>query len=127
MNALFGLGKYLYAIPFIVFGFGHLTNAGAMAGMVPIPGGEIWVYITGIGHIAAAVSIIIGKWDKLGTALLGLMLLIFALSLHLPGMMNATDAMAKQGSMGQLLKDLSLAGAAWMYAAHMAKDKSVIG
>ncbi len=127
MNVLLGLGKYLYAIPFIFFGIGHLTNAAAMAPMVPIPGGEIWVYITGIGHFAAAASIIIGKWDKLGTTLFGLMLLIFALSIHLPGMLNATDEMAKQGSFSQLLKDLSLAGGAWMYASGLAKDKSVIG
>ncbi|MEZ5042908.1 MAG: hypothetical protein R2828_23635 [Saprospiraceae bacterium] len=126
MNAVLKLGKYIYALPMLVFGLGHLGNANAMAGMVPIPGGAIWVYLTGIGLIAAAVSIAIGKMDKLATALLGLMLIIFALSIHLPGMLGA-EGMAAQSAMGNMLKDLALGGAAWAYAANMAKDNAVIG
>ncbi|MCB0617406.1 MAG: DoxX family membrane protein [Saprospiraceae bacterium] len=125
MNAVFGLGRYLYAVPFIVFGLFHFMSAKDMAGMVPIPGGEIWVYLTGLAHIAAAVSIIIGKMDKLGTALLGLMLLIFALSIHLPGVINSGGE--DPGAMSNFLKDTMLAGAAWMYAGSMAKDNAVIG
>ena len=126
MNTVLNVGKYLYAIPLLVFGFAHLGNANAMAGMVPIPGGAFWVYLTGVALIAAAVSIAIGKMDKLATALLGLMLIIFALSIHLPGMMGS-EGMAQQASMSNLLKDLALSGAAWFYAAHVAKDKAVIG
>jgi uncharacterized membrane protein YphA (DoxX/SURF4 family) len=127
MNAILGLGKYLFAAIFLVFGLGHFSNASAMAGIVPIPPGTLWVYVTGVGHVAAALSIIIGKYDKLGSFLLGVMLLIFALSIHLPGMMNAADAMAQQGAMGNLLKDIGLAGGAWIYAKSMAKDSSIIG
>lgn len=123
MNSILNLGKYLYALPFAIFGLMHLASGPQMAGMVPIPGGAIWVYITGIGLLAASVSILIGKYDKLGAALLGLMLLIFALSIHLPGVMGE-NAMS---SMPNLLKDLGLAGAAWMYAGSLAKDNSVIG
>lgn len=122
MNAVLGLGRYLYAVPLLVFGAFHFMNANAMAGMVPIPGGAVWVYITGLGLVAAAVSIFIGKYDKLGTALLGLMLLIFALSIHIPGVMDGNQA-----SMPNFLKDVAMAGAAWMYAASLAKDSSVIG
>lgn len=127
MNTILGLGRYLFAASLMVFGFGHLSNASAMAGMVPIPAGELWVYITGVALIAGAVSILIGKLDKLGSALLGVMLLIFACSIHLPGLINAADGMARQGFMGGFLKDIGLAGGAWMYAIGMAKDKSVIG
>ncbi len=126
MNGILGLGKYLFAVPFAVFGIMHLMNADAMAGMTPF-GGSIIVYITGLALIAAAVSIFIGKYDKLGTALLGLMLLLFALLVHARGLSAATDAGASAASMGSLLKDLSLAGAAWMYAGSLSKDKSVIG
>mgnify|MGYP001193125874 CR=1 FL=1 len=126
MNAILGLGKYLFAVPFAVFGIMHLMNADAMAGMAPF-GGAIIVYITGLALIAAAVSIIIGKMDKLATALLGLMLLLFALFVHAKGLSAATDAGASAASMGNLLKDLMLAGAAWMYSASLSKDKAVIG
>lgn len=33
MNALLGIGKYLFAIPFLVFGVFHFMGAEAMAGM----------------------------------------------------------------------------------------------
>ena len=121
MNTITGIGKYLFAIPFIVFGLFHFMGAKDMASMVPIPGGVIWVYLTGLAHIAAGVAIIIGKMDQLATTLLGIMLVIFALSIHLPAVVSSAGE--DPGAMGNLLKDLSLAGAAWVYARHAAVDK----
>ena len=126
MDKVLNLGKYLFAVPFAIFGIMHLMNANAMAGMAPF-GGAIIVYITGIALLAAAVSIIIGKMDKLATALLGVMLLLFVFLIHAKGVANAADDMAAQMSMGNMLKDLALAGAAWMYAAMGAKDNAFIG
>jgi uncharacterized membrane protein YphA (DoxX/SURF4 family) len=122
MKAITGIGKYLYALPIFIFGLFHFMNANAMAGMVPLPGGVVWVYITGAGLLAAALSIFIGKYDKLGTFLLGIMLLIFAFSLHLPGAMEGD-----QSSTSSFLKDFAMAGAALMYAHALAKDNSVLG
>jgi len=119
MNALLSSGKYLYAIPFAIFGIFHFMNAEGMAGIVPIPGGVIWVYITGVALLAAVVSMLTGKKDKLATMLLGVLMLIFALAIHLPAVLGGD-----QMSMASLLKDLSLAGAAWMYAQHQAVDAS---
>jgi putative oxidoreductase len=119
MNAVLGLGRYLFAIPFLAFAAFHFMGANDMVGMVPIPGGVIWVYITGLGLLLAPIAMLIGKYDKLAAALLGLMLLIFALSIHLPNALN--------GDPGGMLKDLMLAGGAWMYATNFAKDNSVIG
>lgn len=123
MNAITGLGKYMFALIIAVFGLFHFMNGPAMAGMVPIPGGVFWVYLSGAGLIAAALSIVLGKYDKLGTTLLGFVLLIFALGVHLRGMMGSEDP----SYMANLLKDIGLAGAAWMYAGGFAKDKSIIG
>ncbi|MEO1262690.1 MAG: DoxX family protein [Bacteroidota bacterium] len=117
MNALLNLGKYLYAVPFAIFGIFHFAGADAMAGMAP--GGVIMVYFTGICLLAASVSMLIGKYDKLATTLLGVMLILFAAVLH------SSSAMA--GDATNFLKDIALAGAAWMYAANLAKDKSIIG
>ena len=122
MKAVTGLGKYLFAIPLLIFGLFHFMGANDMAGMVPIPGGAIWVYITGAGLIAAAISMFIGKLDKLATVLLALMLLIFVFAIHLGGAMEGNQA-----STANLLKDLAMAGGALMYANSMAKDDSVIG
>ena len=126
MNAITGLGKYLFALPFLGFGAGHFMNADAMAGMAP--GGKVMVYVTGIALVLAAISMLIGKMDKLATALLGLMLLLFAFMLHMPGMMDGEAAeMAKQAAMSNFMKDVALAGAAWMYSSSIAKDNAIIG
>jgi uncharacterized membrane protein YphA (DoxX/SURF4 family) len=119
MNSILGIGKYLFAVPFAIFGFFHLTNAATFNEMVGPPGGEVMVYITGILLLAASVSMLIGKFDKLATVLLALMLILFALIIHLPS--------AMEGNAGQLLKDIALAGGALMYANSYARDNSIIG
>lgn len=117
MNAILNLGKYLYALPFAVFGVFHFMNAEAMKGMAF--GSSILVYITGAALIAATVSMLIGKMDKLAAVLLAVFLLLTTFLVHLD------SAMA--GDAGNLLKDLALAGAALMYAGNVAKDNAVIG
>ena len=125
MGSIIKLGKYLFAIPFIVFSLFHFMGASDMAAMAP--GGVVMVYISGVAMLAAGVSIIIGKYDKLAAVLLALLLIIYIVTIHIPGLMGAgDDAMAMQMSMGGLLKDLGLAGGALMYAS-MAKDNSIIG
>lgn len=110
------ISRYLFAVPFVVFGLFHLMGADNMAGMVPIPGGAFWVYLTGLAMIAAGVSFIIKKMDYWAGIGLGALLLIYVLSIHVPAMMNAADEMAGQMAMGSILKDLALAGAAFMMA-----------
>ena len=120
MNAILNLGKYLYALPFAVFGVFHFMNAEAMKGMAF--GSSILVYITGAALIAATVSMLIGKMDKLAAVLLAVFLLLMVFLVHLGG---ATGG--DQAATGNLLKDLALAGAALMYAGNVAKDNAVIG
>ncbi|MCO6475944.1 MAG: DoxX family membrane protein [Phaeodactylibacter sp.] len=117
MNAVLSIGKYLYAIPFAVFGIFHFMNAEAMKGIAF--GSPILVYLTGAALIAGAVSLLIGKLDKLAAVLLAVFLLLTAFLVHL-------DA-AMQGDASSFLKDLMLAGAALMYAGNLAKDNAVIG
>ncbi|MFM8179661.1 MAG: hypothetical protein ACKOAG_10835, partial [Candidatus Kapaibacterium sp.] len=85
-----------------------------MAGMVPswIPGGVLWVYLTGAANVLAAVAFLTGKKVKLAGRLTALMVVIFILTIHLPGVINAADDMARQIAMTMLLKDLGLAGGA---------------
>jgi len=117
MNAVLNIGKYLYAVPFAIFGLFHFLNAENMKGLAF--GSSILVYLTGAALIAAAVSLIIGKLDKLAAVLLAVFLVLTALLVHLEA--------ATSGDPGSLLKDLMLAGAALMYAKTMAKDNAVIG
>ena len=111
--------RIIFAVPFAVFGFFHFMNGSAMAGMVPIPGGIFWVYLTGAAMLAASVSIIIRKKAYLACLLLALLLAIYALSIHLPGAIEGN-----QSSMINFLKDLALSGAALCFAGRFANDPS---
>ena len=117
MNGIIGLGRYLFAIPFVVFGIFHFMNANEMAGMAP--GGAVMVYITGACLLLAGISLLIGKYDKLAAVLLALLMLLFMIP-HIQNMSNDPN------EMGNILKNIGLAGGALM-AASMAKDHSIIG
>lgn len=126
MNNVLNLGKWVFILPFTVFGIMHIINAEQMTGMVPayLSGGALWVYLTGFAQLAFATSVILGKYDKLAAVLCAVMLLIFILTLHFPGLSNLQ--MSKM-AMNNMLKDLGLVGGAMMYASRFAIDKSVVG
>src|SRR5580692_2242702 len=99
------LGRVIYAVPFLAFGANHLLNAGQMAGMVPsyIPGGIFWIYFTGAAMVLAALAIITGKQGRNACFGLALMLLVFIVTIHSPGLSNPQ---MKMMSMVNLLKDM---------------------
>jgi len=124
MSSLIGkIGRFVFAVPFGIFGLLHFMNASAMSGMVPIPGGVFWVYLTGIALLAASVSIIIEKYARLACILLGVMLIIFVLSIHLPGVIGGE----MQPNMSNLLKDLAMAGGAWILAGKYSSESAGMG
>ncbi|TGK22399.1 DoxX family protein [Leptospira fluminis] len=107
------VGKYLYAVPFLIFGIFHLIYAPGMAGLVPsyIPFQVVWVYLTGVAMIAAAVSIFINKKTKLATTLLAVLLGLYIVLIHL-----GPAAGGNQQEVTALLKDLGLLGGALVIA-----------
>ena len=113
------VGRILYGLPLLVFGLLHFMAAPMMAGMVPafVPGGILWVYITGVALILAAIAIIANRLAPLASLLLGIMLLSFALTVHLPILLSGD-----QSAMPNLLKDTALAGAAFYIYAITSKE-----
>lgn len=110
------IARYLFAIPFIVFGILQFMNGPEMAkNILPDwPAGTFFVYLAGAALVGAGLSMILRKYEKLATFLLGLMLLIFVFTLHLPAFLGAQEEMAKQFAMTSMLKDVALAGGAFM-------------
>lgn len=101
------LAEMLYALIMGFFGVAHFTNVDAMSSIIPdyLPGdGTVWVYISGVALVAAALAILINKFKTMACYLLAVMLIIIALTIHLSA--------AQEGNPGQLLKDLGLAMAA---------------
>jgi len=119
MKNLKSIGRYLFAVPFGIFGLMHFMSANDMAGMVPgwLPGGVFWVYLTGLALVAAAVSFAIQKHTHLAGLLTAALMLVFVFTVHLPGVVGG-NMMA----MGGLLKDLGLAGGALLLASNYQQD-----
>lgn len=108
------IGRLLFALPFGIFGIIHFLTGSDLAGMVPdfIPGDIVWVYLTGTALIGSSVCIVAQIQVRRVSLLLSLMLLIFALTIHLPELMMETP-----NALPNLLKDLSLSGGALFLAA----------
>ena len=114
MNILTGVvARIFFAIPFLGFGAGHLMNASMMAGMVPIPGGIIWIYVTGAAMILAGIAAITKFQGRLAMLLLALLLLIYIVTIHIPAMMKPESM--QMGMLG-FYKDAGLLGGALMLA-----------
>ena len=115
------VARFVYALPFLMFGIMHFMMTQQMAGVVPdwMPAASFWVYFTGVAHIAAAIAIASNNLIRLAGILLAVMLLTFVFTVHLPGVFNP-ETMAS--SLTNLLKDTALAGGALM-AAHFASHR----
>lgn len=124
MNAVIGTGRYLLLLFLLGFGLKHLSDGADLAGMVPpfLPGGIVWIYVTGLAMILAVVSGLMGKWDKLAFTLAGVMILIFAATIHLRGVLDGGNPRV----LFDFLKDIGLTGACWMYASSYARDASFV-
>ncbi len=104
----------VFAIIMGLFGIYHLFNAENMKSNVPeyVPGGVIWVYITGIGFILAAVAILIDRYTKLACYMLAGMLLVFIFTIHIPMIVSGETETIKQTGLLMMLKDIGLVMAA---------------
>jgi hypothetical protein len=80
------LGRYLYAVSMIIFGFQHLVYANFIASLIPlwIPAHKFWAYATGVLLIATGLSIIFAWRIRSGSLWLGRMIGLWVLLVHLP-------------------------------------------
>lgn len=128
MNAFLSLGRWFFAIPFALFGLIHFMDTQAMGELlVPpyMPAKAIWVYLSGLGLVAAGLSMLLGRFDKLAATLLAIFLLLVVFLVHVPKAMAHEHG--STAALTNLIKDIALAGAAMMYAQYLAKDRSVVG
>lgn len=115
MKNLSTIGRILFAIPFAIFGLNHFLFLSFYIGNVTsfIPLGPYTIILTGIFLILASLSIIFNKYIKVSTILLAILLLIFILTIHIPGLF---DPDKWQFALIELLKDSSLMGGSLMIA-----------
>jgi uncharacterized membrane protein len=118
MKNLSTVGRILFAIPFAIFGLNHFLFLDFYIGTVSsfIPLGPYTVILTGVFLIMASLSIIFNKYIKVSTILLSILLLIFILTIHIPGLF---DPEKWKFALIELLKDTSLLGGSLMIAGMM--------
>lgn len=126
LSALTGpVARVLFALPFFVFGISHFAMPGQLAGTVPefLPGSVVWVYATGVVHLAASTAIMANRLVRAAGVLLAVMLLTFVATIHLPALLGTGGAGT---AMTNVLKDTALAGGA-LLAAHFAEHRDEAG
>lgn len=107
--------RILYAVALPVIGISHFVYADITASMVPawLPFHLGFAYLTGAGHIAAGLGLLLGILPRLAAALEASMICAFALLLHAPGV-AAAPTNRLQWTM--MLVATAYAGAAWIVA-----------
>ncbi len=122
MKQLGVLGRVLFALPFGVMGLNHFLMKDYFLGIMSsfIPGGAYTILLTGALLIFASISIILNKNLKLICFGLAGLLLIFILTIHIPGLFDTSKF---QTALIELLKDSALMGASLLLAINSEKDE----
>lgn len=113
----------LYAVALPLFGLHHLMDAAGAADAVPawLPFRLGWGYLTGAGHVAAGVAILVGVVPRLAATLEAIMIMSFVLLIHVPGVIGAArDPL--QWTM--LFVASAIGGAAWIVALSVGENAS---
>lgn len=109
------LARWLFAVALVPFGLSHFVYAEVTAKMVPswLPGHVGWAYLTGAGHIAAALAILLGILPRLAATLEAVMVSTFVLTVHVPGLLGAPG---DRGQWTELFVACFIGGAALLFA-----------
>ncbi len=107
--------RVLFGIAMGVFGLQHFLYAGFIATLVPswIPAPSFWVYLSGVGMIAAGLAIASGALSRAGGTWLGIMFLSWVVLLHGPRVARQLGNAAEWNS---LAVALAMGGASWIFA-----------
>ena len=107
--------RILYAVALPLIGISHFVYADFTASMVPawLPYHVGFAYLTGAGHIAAGLGLLLGILPRLAAALEASMISSFVILLHASGV-AAAPANRLQWTM--MLVATAYAGAAWIVA-----------
>lgn len=80
------LGRVFAASALACFGAEHMVNIGPFSPAVPrwIPFHPFWVVFVGLALLAAGLSLAWNRYTRLSSALTGVMIFIFVLTIHIP-------------------------------------------
>lgn len=131
-------GRIAFGVSLPVFGILHFVYPTSVAMLVdaapiPYPWPMFWAYLTGAGHFAAGVAIASGVMARLAAIIAGFMYASWALTLHLPRVLDNPVARSVENPVGyagdrqeftSTLVCIAFWGAAWIVAGSLTKRGS---
>ena len=114
-RVLVNVGRVLFGTTAVVFGVDHFLALDLIASLVPawMPGHLFLASLTGAAMIAAGVSIVTKWMDGLAAFGLGIVFLLFVVTLHVPRVLAAPQSPDEWSS---ALIALGMCGASWILA-----------
>lgn len=115
MVLLILIARILFSAIFLMSAIGHYTQAKTMseyAKSKKVPAPELAVFVTGIMLLLGGLSILLGAFVNIGAILLIIFLIPTAFIMH--NFWTVKDPMMKQQDQINFMKDLALAGAAFL-------------
>lgn len=123
-------GRFVFGASLPVFGILHFVFADNVAALVATatpawPSPLFMAYLTGAGHVAAGVAIATGIWARVAAILAGFMYATWAMTLHLPRVIDHPAARSLENPAGyggdrgeftSLFVCVAFWGAAWIVA-----------
>ena len=115
------VARALFGITCVFYGWSHFAYADYTATMVPswLPGRLGITYLTGLGHIAAGIGLIIGILPRLAATLEAIMVSLFSLLVWVPSffMQPRPDwATPPQNQWSEFVVTVVLTAAVWLVA-----------
>jgi len=109
------LARLLFALALPAFGLSHFVYADVTSSMVPscLPGHVAWAYLTGAGHLAAGVGILLGVLPRLAATLEALMVSAFLLTVNVPDLVRNPRGQVESA---EVFVSSAIAGTAFLVA-----------
>ena len=113
--------QVLFGLTCVFYGWSHFLYADYTAIMVPawLPSRPALAYLTGLGHLAAGLAIIVGILPRLAATLEAIMMSLFGLLVWIPSFFAQPRpkwATPPEHQWSELVVTLALAASAWIVA-----------
>jgi len=123
------VGRILLAVPYLMFGFGHLADPNMVGFGAAFGVPSILVYLSGATMLVGALAIMVGYQARLAGGVLALVVLTIAIWMHSP-MIEISEGLKQMGisdmtQMVNFMKNLSMAGGGLMIAYFGSGPKSI--
>jgi uncharacterized membrane protein YphA (DoxX/SURF4 family) len=109
-------GRIVFGISMVIFGWQHYIYRVFLSTLVQawLPGHMFWILLTGASMALAGAAIATNIVGRLASVMLGIMFLLFVLTLHLPRVLAAIH---NQDELTSLFVALAFSGASFILAA----------